>query len=71
MGAGPAPRSLAILAPASEDLALTAKIASLRTAGEIVVQLFPGESAQHDEFVFDRELLHDGLQWTVCAVQTK
>lgn len=71
MGSGPAPQSLAILAPASEDQALTAKISSLRTAGEIVVQLFPGEAAQHDEFVFDRELLHDGLQWAVCAVQTK
>ena len=71
MGAGPAPQSLAILAPASEDQALTAQIANLREAGEIVVQLFPGEAAQHDEFVFDRELLHDGRQWVVRAVQTK
>jgi len=71
MGAGPAPQSLAILAPASTDQALAAKIASLRTAGEIVVQLFPGEAAQHDEFVFDRELMHDGHQWVVSAVQTK
>ncbi len=71
MGAGPAPQSLAILAPPSEDQALTAEIASLRAAGEIVVQLFPGEAAQHAEFVFDRELMHVGHQWVVCAVQTK
>jgi len=71
MGAGPAPQSLAILAPASTDQALADEIASLRAAGEIVVQLFPGEAAQHDEFVFDRELMHDGRQWVVSAVQTK
>lgn len=70
MGAGPAPQSLAILAPASADKALIAEVTSLRAAGEIVVQLFPGEAAQHDEFVFDRELMHDGCQWVVRAVQT-
>ena len=68
---GAAPQSLAVLAPAGDDRALTAQIVQLRAAGEIVVQLFPGETAQHDEFVFDRELVLSDRGWVVRAVQTK
>ncbi len=65
---GPAPRATAILAPASEATELSLLVAQLREQGEIVVQLFPGETAQHDEFVFDRELAFDGQQWVVRAI---
>lgn len=65
---GPAPRAKAVLAPASESASLALKIDQLRQQGEIVVQLFPGETAQHDEFVFDRELAFDDQQWVVRTV---
>jgi len=65
---GPAPRAMAILAPASDATALSLLVEQLREQGEIVVQLFPGETAQHDEFVFDRELAFDGQQWVVRAI---
>jgi ATP phosphoribosyltransferase regulatory subunit len=65
---GPAPRALAILAPADDATDLSVLVEQLRQQGEIVVQLFPGETAQHDEFVFDRELAFDGQQWVMRAV---
>ena len=65
---GSAPRAMAILAPASDATALSLLVEQLREQGEIVVQLFPGETAQHDEFVFDRELAFDGQQWVVRAI---
>lgn len=68
LAAGPAPRAMAIMAPASEDASLLLKIEQLRAQGEIVVQLFPGETAQHDEFVFDRELAFGDQEWVVRAV---
>jgi len=67
---GPAERALAILAPAGDEPALLHRIAALREDGEIVVQLFPGESACHDEFAFDRNLVWDNDQWVVRAVGT-
>ncbi|MCD8537271.1 MAG: ATP phosphoribosyltransferase regulatory subunit [Burkholderiaceae bacterium] len=68
---GQAKPAAAILAPAvgAEDKALAKAVAQLRTDGEIVVQLLPGESAEHDEFVFDRELARDGQQWVVRSLK--
>jgi len=41
---------------------------TLRQSGNIVVQVFPGEVATHDEFVFDRELVQRDGQWVVQQV---
>jgi len=61
----PAP---AIRAPSGQDAGLRQVMQDLRQNGNIVVQVFPGEVATHDEFVFDRELvLRDG-QWMVQQV---
>jgi len=61
----PAP---AIRAPSGQDTGLRQVMQDLRQSGNIVVQVFPGEVATHDEFVFDRELvLRDG-QWVVQQV---
>jgi ATP phosphoribosyltransferase regulatory subunit len=61
----PAP---AIRAPAGQELTLRQAIQDLRQSGNIVVQVFPGEVATHDEFVFDRELVLRGGQWVVQQV---
>ena len=58
----------AIRAPAVQDVQLRLAVNALRQAGEIVVQVFPGEQATHDEFVFDRELVAQNGQWIVKAV---
>jgi ATP phosphoribosyltransferase regulatory subunit len=64
-GLSPAKPAYAIKAPADSDLNLRALIAKLRQAGEVVVQVFAGEKAKHDEFVFDRELVRRGNEWVV------
>lgn len=58
----------AIWAPAGQDAALRQAVGLLRQAGQIVVQVFPGELAMHDEFVFDRELVTIDGQWVVKEV---
>ena len=58
----------AIRAPAVPDAQLRETVNALRQAGEIVVQVFPGEQATHDEFVFDRELIAQNGQWMIKAV---
>lgn len=64
----PARAAPAIRAPSGQDAALRQAINGLRQSGNIVVQVFPGEIATHDEFSFDRELvLRDG-QWVVQQV---
>ncbi|PHY06944.1 MAG: ATP phosphoribosyltransferase regulatory subunit [Alcaligenaceae bacterium] len=59
----PAVRAPAVRAPAGQDAALRLAIQALRQAGHIVVQVFAGETATHDEFVFDRELVLQSGQW--------
>lgn len=67
-GLVPALPSPAIRAPAGQNGAMREAIQTLRQNGNIVVQVFPGEKATHDEFVFDREIvLRDG-QWVVQQV---
>jgi ATP phosphoribosyltransferase regulatory subunit len=58
----------AIRAPASQDPDLRQAVQILRQAGQIVVQVFPGELATHDEFVFDREIVSNSGQWIVQKV---
>ena len=67
-GLSAAQPSGAIRAPAVQDVQLREVVNALRLAGEIVVQVFPGEQVTHDEFVFDRELVVSSGQWIVKAV---
>jgi ATP phosphoribosyltransferase regulatory subunit len=64
----PAMPAPAIRAPSGQYLALRQAMQSLRQSGNIVVQVFPGELATHDEFVFDRELVQRDGQWVVQQV---
>jgi len=64
----PAVATPAVRAPAGQDQALRAAVQALRQEGHIVVQVFPGETATHDEFVFDRELVLQGGQWKMQRV---
>ena len=67
-GLSPAVRAPAVRAPAGQDAALRLAMQALRQAGHIVVQVFPGETATHDEFVFDRELVLQSGQWKLQKV---
>ena len=64
----PALATPAVRAPAGQDLALRAAVQALRQEGHIVVQVFPGETATHDEFVLDRELVCQGGHWKMQRV---
>jgi len=67
-GLSPAQAKRAISAPASSDPELRDLMHQLRQSGEIVVQVFAGEVATHDEFVFDRELINRDGKWVVEIV---
>ena len=64
----PAVATPAVRAPAGQDLALRVAVQALRQEGHIVVQVFPGETATHDEFIFDRELVLQNGQWKMQRV---
>ncbi len=70
LSAAAAPRTLqaAILAPWSDDQALSVAVQALRARGEIVVRVLPGHDSQSDEFNCDRELVWVAGQWVVQAV---
>jgi ATP phosphoribosyltransferase regulatory subunit len=55
----------AILAPWVSDAGLNAAIQALRAAGEIVVQLAPGDAALSAEYRLDRILVEQGGTWKV------
>ncbi len=61
-GADPVP---AIRAPWSDDAELIDKVAALRAAGEIVIQVLPGHEHEQQEFACDRELVVEAGRWTV------
>lgn len=67
-GLRPALATPAVRAPAGQDQSLRAAMQALRQEGHIVVQVFPGETATHDEFVFDRELVLQNGQWKMQHV---
>lgn len=60
-----AERKSAILAPWSADPALSAKVAELRNAGEVVIEVIPGEDLETAEYICDRELLKEANAWNV------
>ena len=62
-------RSSAIFAPWTQDKALSARIAALREAGEIVIQALPGHPHDLDEFACDRELVEREGQWILVERQ--
>ena len=64
----PALATPAIRAPAGQEQPLRAAMQALRQEGHIVVQVFPGETATHDEFVFDRELVLQNGHWKMQYV---
>jgi ATP phosphoribosyltransferase regulatory subunit len=64
----PALATPAVRAPAGQAPALRAAVQALRQEGHIVVQVFPGETATHDEFIFDRELVCQGGLWKMQRV---
>ncbi len=55
----------AIVAPWVSDAGLNAAIQALRAAGEIVVQLAPGDAALSAEYRLDRVLVQQGGTWKV------
>ncbi|MBX3592226.1 MAG: ATP phosphoribosyltransferase regulatory subunit [Burkholderiaceae bacterium] len=55
----------AIRAPWSDDAALIEKVAALRAAGEIVIQVLPGHEQEQQEFACDRELVMQAGRWNV------
>jgi ATP phosphoribosyltransferase regulatory subunit len=67
-GLAAAAATSAVRAPAGFDAQLRQAMKDLRQAGEIVVQVFAGEHGEHDEFVFDRELVKRGNKWVVEKV---
>jgi ATP phosphoribosyltransferase regulatory subunit len=65
-GCGPeTPPAPAIRAPWAMDARLAAEVRSLRTRGEIVVQVLPGHEDEQQEFECDRELRRQGDGWAV------
>jgi len=67
-GLVPAKPARAVKAPWGRAPALLDAVRALRNAGEIVIQVLPGESPGQDEFIFDRELAPQGAGWAVKAV---
>ncbi|HEY9280396.1 MAG TPA: ATP phosphoribosyltransferase regulatory subunit [Eoetvoesiella sp.] len=68
-GLAPAPLAKAISAPWGTDPLLVEVLQELREAGEIVVQILPGQSHNLDEFTVDRELILDKGTWKIRAIQ--
>ncbi|HUG59064.1 MAG TPA: ATP phosphoribosyltransferase regulatory subunit [Candidimonas sp.] len=68
-GLPPAQAAKAIRAPWGTDAALVAAVKGLRDAGEIVVQVLPGQAHRLDEFTVTREVVLDNGAWKVRAIQ--
>ena len=60
-----AQRKPAIVAPWTLDADLTSKIAELRDAGEVVIQIPNGDAVETAEYLCDRELVKQGSSWVV------
>ena len=59
----------AIQAPWSDDSVLSARISELRAAGEVVVQVLPGDDTHQQAFICDRELVHRQGRWELCPLR--
>ena len=66
--AGPSPAPTAIRAPWGEDPALRAAMRRLREAGETVLAVLPGHEPEAQAFDCDRELMLQGGQWVLRAI---
>ncbi|MES1987396.1 MAG: ATP phosphoribosyltransferase regulatory subunit [Pseudomonadota bacterium] len=64
----PAKPTMAIFAPANDDVTLSVKIDSLRADGQIVVQELSGFDSNLDELNCDRKLVHYNSGWHVVAI---
>jgi ATP phosphoribosyltransferase regulatory subunit len=64
----PAKPTMAIFAPANDDVTLSVKIDSLRAEGQIVIQELPGFESNLDELNCDRKLVHYNSGWHVVAI---
>lgn len=60
-------RRKAILAPWSDQVGLSSLVAELRSQGEVVIQLMPGQELDAGEFECDREIIADQKQWKVVS----
>ncbi len=58
-------RKLAILAPWIDDAELSKAIATLRSQGEVVIQIPVGTTVEAAEYQCDRELVKQGNSWEV------
>jgi ATP phosphoribosyltransferase regulatory subunit len=58
-------RKKAILAPWSNDQKLAQMVATLRSQGEVVIQLLPGHEQDGDEFSCDRQLVQQSGGWVL------
>ena len=58
-------RKPAIVAPWIDDAVLVNKIAQLRQAGEVVIQVMTGDVIETAEYLCDRELVKQGNSWEV------
>ncbi|MBU3541215.1 ATP phosphoribosyltransferase regulatory subunit [Polynucleobacter sp. UB-Tiil-W10] len=58
-------RKLAILAPWIDDAELSKVIATLRSQGEVVIQIPAGTAVEAAEYECDRELVKQGNSWDV------
>jgi ATP phosphoribosyltransferase regulatory subunit len=58
-------RKLAIAAPWTNDAQLNSAIDALRSQGEVVIQVMPGETIDAAEYECDRELVKQGNSWEV------
>jgi len=58
-------RKLAILAPWIDDAQLSEVITSLRSQGEVVIQIPAGTTVEATEYQCDRELVKQGNSWEV------
>ena len=67
-GLATAPKTKAILAPWDRDPGLVQLVRQLRGAGEVVIQVLPGQSHRLDEFDVDREILHRDGTWHVLPL---
>ena len=66
--AGPSPAPTAIRAPWGEDPALRAAMRRLREEGETVLAVLPGHEPEAQAFDCDRELMLQGGQWVLRAI---
>ena len=64
----PAKTTMAIFAPANDDVTLSVKIDSLRADGQIVIQELSGFESNLDELNCDRKLVHYNSGWHVVAI---